>query len=1243
MNEDTPLPASADERFQILGRLGRGGMGLVFEAHDRLRGTRVALKTLRDATPDLIYRFKREFRLMADVDHHNLVRLYELLHVGTQWMFTMELVAGTDFLSYVRDETPPPSPTDTLPRASDEITGPVVRVAQAAAKAADPARLEESLAQLADGLEALHRAGVLHRDIKPSNILVDGKGRVVILDFGVIALDTEDHQHTVDGTLVVGTPAYMSPEQMKSSRELLPATDWYSVGLLLYEALTGQRPFTGTPSEVLHAKEHGLLARPRRVNPSVSDELDRLCVSLLDPDPKQRAGAAEVRAVLRRDAPPPSSARADRLVGRDGELEQLRAACADVAQANEGRTVLVHGSSGAGKTALLESFLEELSQDGQTVIMSGRCYQQERVPYKGVDSVIDSLMHLLGRLPRQEAEALLPSDLHAACHLFPVLRRAEVVGESPQALAVTLDPREARERGFRALRELLERAAAKRRMVIFIDDLQWGDRDSAALLLSLMRPPAPRLLLLGTYRTEERATSELLSELLHGPDALVAQTIGLQPFSAEQSRALVLELLRESGRGPQTADLIARESGGNPYFIHELARFVIADEDAMQAAAAGGSLTLDDMIAARVARLPDDGRRLLEVTALAGRPTTPQVLSSVTGVGAVPDVLKLLRAQHFVRLRDVAGQERVEAYHDRIRESIAERLDAATALRYHKALALALDAREPSEREAIGAHFEAARERDQAALHYAAAADQAAAGLAFDRAAHLYRKALVLGAAQDAATTAPLQARLGDALSHAGRGADAAAAYVHAADAAGADPALVQTCRRRATEELLRSGHLDTGLKRLDDALAPFGLSVSSRPLASLLWLRARIRLRGLSAKAQTRVSAADRARLDLCWTAAASLSSTDSMQGAVFQCHHLLYALAGGNAADLARAYGLEAIYRGFTGTRARRSAHKVCALAMSAAEESKDPTSIAITLGAVGLVDYSLADWPAGREKCDRAIALLRRQAGGAWLELNSIELYALWSLAYLGELRELAQRVPRLLRETRQRGDLYMTVCLCTDLPALAWLVRDDPEGSLATIREVMRDWPASPAYHVQNWSALLAEINCHTYLGSGREAWERTRAEWPRLRRSLLMTIQVVRIEALNGWARAALSAAACGFDREAAMQAAEQSARRLAGESMTHGPAFAALQRAALAALRGDRAGAESQLTTAAGRFAQAGMVLHAAVARRKLGQLRSDGAQMIAEADRLMLEQRVARPERYADMIAPGFPTLTRA
>jgi serine/threonine protein kinase len=237
------------ERFTVRRQLGAGGMGVVYEVHDRNRDEVVALKTLLRARAGDIYRLKREFRNLSDVAHPNLVSLYELIVEGTDCFFTMELVNGVNFVEYVRGSA-------------------------AARVPLDPATVRHVFRQLVEGIGALHRRGKLHQDIKPSNVLITPAGRVVILDFGLARDVVRDD--TASGDTMAGTPAYLAPERHARA---VPAEsdDWYSVGVTLYEALTGHVPFEGSFEVVGRRKRESEARPPAEITPDVPDDLDTIC------------------------------------------------------------------------------------------------------------------------------------------------------------------------------------------------------------------------------------------------------------------------------------------------------------------------------------------------------------------------------------------------------------------------------------------------------------------------------------------------------------------------------------------------------------------------------------------------------------------------------------------------------------------------------------------------------------------------------------------------------------------------------------------------------------------------------------------------------------------------------------------------------------------------------------------------------------------------------------------------------
>ncbi|MGZ3461759.1 MAG: protein kinase domain-containing protein, partial [Archangium sp.] len=310
----------------------------------------------------------------------------------------------------------------------------------------DEARLRKAMTQLVAGLGALHHAGKLHRDLKPSNVMVTHKGRVVVLDFGLVAELSRENVYRGPEMVISGTPAYMAPEQAVG-RELTPAADMYALGVMLYEALTGGLPYGGSGRDMLLKKMSEDPPDPRTFNPQLPEDLCEISMRLLSRDPAQRMTGAEVLARLGGEAgavrAPEPLPRRDQDTGILGRERQLAAFAEGLTGARQGNTVLlfVHGTSGMGKSVLVRSFLDALSREGQAVVLEGRCYEREQVPYKALDSLIDSLTRHLMLLPLSDAEQLLPRDILSLAGLFPTLKRAQVIASIPAREPAT-DPHE---------------------------------------------------------------------------------------------------------------------------------------------------------------------------------------------------------------------------------------------------------------------------------------------------------------------------------------------------------------------------------------------------------------------------------------------------------------------------------------------------------------------------------------------------------------------------------------------------------------------------------------------------------------------------------------------------------------------------------------------------------------------------------------------------------------------------------
>jgi serine/threonine protein kinase len=1269
-------PFRGTDRFQLRRRLGAGAFGVVYEAFDRERRSVVALKTLRRASSDeALYRLKREFRALADIVHPNLVTLYELLSDRGQWFFTMELLQGTDFLEYVRRSEQRSSSAAFLgdsqeSGASEEATESLAPYDSPSDFPSSPSpsrrsrgasvnidRLRVAARQAAVGIRALHTAGKLHRDIKSSNCLVTGEGRVVLLDFGlVMELDLSDGEHP--SLAMAGTPAYMSPEQ-GAGLAVTEASDWYSLGVMLYEALAGQSPFRGKPAEMMREKQLREPPPPRDLAPGIPEDLDSLCRELLRRRPEDRPGGGEILLRLGVDLSAPSGlaavlppeSRAAPFVGRQPQFDLLWRA---FRAAEQGRpvTIAVHGGSGMGKTALVRRFLEALRTREEVVVLTGRCFERESVPYKALDSLMDSLSQYLKQLPTARAEALMPRDVLALTRLFPVLRRVEAVAGARRRVLEIRDAQELRRRAFGALRELLARLSEERPLVLFIDDLHWGDVDSAALLAELTRPPdAPPLLLIVAYRSDEILTSPLLHRLLREqpgsqPGSAPWNEVPIDRLGAEESLDLARALLQPAGGNDAVAESIARESGGSPFFLSELARSVGTRVGAAAGLARPGAapspVTLDGVLRERVSRLPEPARRLLEVIAVAGGPVEYWVAREAAALRSRENVLEVLRAGHLVRTRGAGGKEEIECYHDRIRESVIAELSSDSLRSHHKSLAMALEAEGHADVEALALHWKEAGDDDRAAEYASAAARQAADTLAFERSARLYSLALDLSHSADEEVRRAMRAKLGDALANAGRGADAARSYLTAAE--GASRADGLEWRRRAAEQLLRSGHPDQGLPVLKSVLATVGLRFAESPLGSILsflFQRLRIRLRGLAFRERdaSQIAPAQLIRIDTCWSMSLGLGFIDTIRGRDFQARHLLLALNAGEPFRIARALANEAGYSAIRGQASARRTSQLVAAATSLAERLGQPQALGVVQVAVGVTAFLEGRWKTAWELAEKGEATLRERGAGLAWELDATHIYSLRALYYLGEIALMEARLPVLLQEAVERDDLFAATSLRTRHSYAPALATDDAEQASQIVREAIARW-STQAFHMQHYFALIAEGDIALYSEDPASA-DRLLAEREHaLKASRLLRLQVFRVERLFLRARAAIqqAARADGSARRTWLQSARRDARSIEREGVHWGDPLANLVRAGIASVWGDAEDALDQVQRAEAGLESADMSLYAAAAQRRRGELigGEEGGALVASSETAMRNQKIREPGRFAAMMAPG-------
>jgi hypothetical protein len=1226
-------------------------MGEVYEADDLVLHTRVAIKLLSQFGPAQLFQFKQEFRSLADAVHPNLVGLHELHCEGEQWFFSMELVEGGDFAAYVRGEgshsglelderlsdtveaAGPAGPAESEGAASSVFTGhPLWELGPDA-----EVRLRKALTGLATGVAALHDFGRVHRDLKPSNVLVTAAGRAVILDFGLVSSRRSAGRAGTE--LVSGTIPYMSPEQAGGD-STGPASDWYSVGVMLYEVLAGRLPYGGTFSEMLAAKRRAPQLLPA-LDGRVPADLADLCRRLLSPRPEDRPDGRAVLSLLdaggaARGETTIGGGPSSPLVGRTLQLGMLRTA-RQLARPGHSCVAWVSGRSGMGKTALLQAFLAEAEGEG-ALVLSSRCSERESVPYKGVDGVVDRLAGYLAGLPSGHEQALMPRHLGALQQLFPVLSLGPG-GEGTHRGPIPVDPRENQRRAFGALRELLCRLGDLEELVLAIDDLQWSDGDSARLVSELLRPPdAPTMLLILAHRSE--ASGRVLDEFhdavrTHVPEEHTVR-VDLGPLPLNEAEQVARFHCGPPGEASaERARFVAAESQGIPFFIEELARAAAAAPEA-----GGRLLSLDEYTRTRVRGLAVEPRGLLEVLAVAGQPLPQSLAWRAAGCASMDtEVLKLLAGNHLLRTLGAGPEGLLECYHDRIREAVVAGLDEERRSAHHLALAMCWEGWGIPDHEAVARHYLLAGHGERAAQFARRAAGAAARALAFDRAADLYRMSLANGVWGDEDVRSLLSG-LGDVLGAAGRGKEAADVYL---DLAGRCSGEVEwTYLGKAADQLLAAGHVVEGRQVMQRVLSRFGLSMPGGQLAtlwSLAWLSVRKRVMGLRYRARPEAEIPRRTldRIDTCRSAALSMGMADPMRSAVFQQRALIFALQAGEPSRVARQLAAEGGYAAAFGGRGYARSLELLVRARQLALSISDPEALSTCHACLAIAMFQLGRWADAVAQAEEGERLCLERGLHAGWEIYTCRLFRIGPRGWMGRYRDFRSLASELLADAVARHDFYSAAHVRLGSPIHPLLIEDRPDACRDGLKDAAAFLSESEftLYHVYA-SRLRCQIAM--YRGGWEEAVGVAEAVRKGVERSIVGRVALARnfmLEALGG---ALVGAAGGSLDKKTAAHRIDRCIRTARKIGLPWLDGLATTWEGGALLLAGRSAEAAAAYGRAASIFEGAHMHAHVAACRYRQGGLEGGdaGRTLQAVAVQYLRDETVANPERLVATLVPS-------
>jgi predicted ATPase len=740
--------------FEVLGLLGRGGMGVVYKARQHRLDRPVALKFLPEECsrdPVWLARFRREARTASALNHPHICTIYDIGESAGRPFISMELVEGQTLERLISQRQP-----------AEEL-----------------ARL---FSQAAKALAAAHAVGVVHRDIKPANLMVRDDGIVKVLDFGLArhlsksgAKGSAPESATTDPGTQVGTPLYMSPEQTQAA-PVDTTTDIFSLGLVLYELATGKHPFRADSEiGVLHAINTQAPVPPSRLNPEVPAPLEALILHMLTKDRRLRPTALEVEAALSQltmSAPSgrgsrPAGARRPPIVGRHDEWAALRSAFEEAA-AGRGLLVCVTGEPGLGKTTLVESFLEELAASGHSCCLArGRC--SERLAgaeaYLPFLEALDSLLHGEGGATVAQTMKLLAPTWY--------VQLAPLAVEDPSLARVLAEAKDAsQERRKREFGVFLHELSRQRPRVVFLDDIHWADPSSVDLLAYLgTRCSEWRVLLVLTYRPSDllRTKHPFKRIKLELQARGVCREIGL-PFLGREDLDGYLAMAFPAHRFPEDlAAVLHARTEGNPLFMVDLLRYlrergaIVQNNGCWELSRAVPDLqgelpeSVRSMIQRKADQLSTSDRQLLMAASVQGAEFDSAVVAQLLGRQAadVEERLDLLEHVHFM-VRVVREQTfpdgtltlRYGFVHVLYQNSLYAALQPTRKAAWSAAAAHSLLGHYGEKSSGLAAElamlFEAGRDHEHAADYYLMAAENAAQVFAHHEAVTMARRGLAL-------------------------------------------------------------------------------------------------------------------------------------------------------------------------------------------------------------------------------------------------------------------------------------------------------------------------------------------------------------------------------------------------------------------------------------------------------------------------------------------------------------------
>ena len=1070
-----PLDSIATEladhpRFEGFEVVGRGGMGIVFSAFDKETQEKISLKSLADnslSTETL----KSEFRILSNLRHPNLVSFKELHVYKGRSFFTMEYVEGENFHTYFR-------------KMRDRSAGEW--------KKKDISDICEMFAQLATGLRFLHQSNFVHRDIKPSNVLVTPSGRVVLLDFGLAGFFHPQKPQAIGGTL-----DYMPLEQA-SEKYVRPVSDWFAFGVMLFEVLCGKRPFNGNNFEVLIAKLVGNVEIPSSSKAHIPQKLRNLAISLLNVSPEKRplsdvtlsvleecAGSFKNRLLKKDDRKMP-------FLGRQSSLESLSNALVKLKNARETKVCLIEGESGVGKTRLISEFMEQCRSDQNILILKGQCYEQERIPYKAIDVLMNEVATECKRAKLFEKSTRAKTHLGSLQKLFPCF----------QALPSTSDPApnsdDDRSAAITDLRNILSILSNKRQLILIIDDVQWADLDSAALLSeSIAGIP---LLLICAHRPMQN-TNRFVLQIIDAAQSTIDK-VTVHPLKDLHAEQLLQEMFPSIDK--RSVESTVGAAKGIPLLLSAIGRrAVLTDVDSTGDQNEIAKLT--DIVCLNWEEdLEPNAKRFLQIICTAGKPMPQEIARRLWGTRKhFDEILSTLFHEEYIRLVSSDSGVALIPYHDIVKQGVSARMKPSDRQSIHASIAETLESYGGVLPGKMAYHFKEAGNGNKASHYFCLAGELASNSMAFSEAVSAYTNALQSCSGPESRKYY-LKEKLAKSRGDAGQASQAGDLYLELAHKSDAGNQFLQM----AAYQYCVSGRTDDAFREFNELLKPWRFKLYQKPLPVVCCLL----LERFYSKFCKRRSSVAKTTLgdlsDLLWNVAVALSIFDPIQAALFFRYSLRVAKQQNDEFRIMRVTIWQCTHEALFGASKTKYVDDVLSSTRNEFVENDFYLSGMHRL-ACGLSALAFGRWSNASRDCQAAADELNQNCSDARWEIGTAQVCELISLRLEGRFAEMIEGFFELRENPSMQGNSLDASNLLNFVGPYVFMALDQPQHALSMLKKATAMWPNDRIY-TQHVTAWASEAILYLYLGEYEKAFEAFEANWPKVKKTGLLHVEYLRI-------------------------------------------------------------------------------------------------------------------------------------